>query len=112
MNWQPAGLGLVAGCLQRAGIGSVRPPQGPDHHLLGRSLGVPRTPLPHSPTRPAQAPALLPPVTDLRTVSAAVTIAVASTADEHGLAEQPLTDPVRQIHQAMWRPDYPPFEPL
>jgi hypothetical protein len=38
MNWQPARLGLVAGCLQRAGIGSVRPPQGLDH-LLGRSLG-------------------------------------------------------------------------
>jgi hypothetical protein len=29
MNWQPARLGLVAGCLQRAGIGSVRAPQGP-----------------------------------------------------------------------------------
>jgi hypothetical protein len=40
---------------------------------------------------------LLPPVTDLRTVSAAVAIAVASAADEHGLAEQLLTDPVRQI---------------
>jgi malate dehydrogenase (oxaloacetate-decarboxylating) len=54
--------------------------------------------------------ALLPPVTDLRTVSAAVAIAVAQTANEHGLAEQPLTDPVEQIHQAMWRPEYPPFE--
>jgi malate dehydrogenase (oxaloacetate-decarboxylating) len=54
--------------------------------------------------------ALLPPVTDLRTVSAAVAIAVAQEADEHGLAEQPLTDPVKQIHQAMWRPEYPPFE--
>ena len=51
--------------------------------------------------------ALLPPVTDLQTVSAALAIAVASAADEHGLAEQPLTDPVRQIHQAMWRPEYP-----
>jgi malic enzyme len=47
--------------------------------------------------------ALLPPVTDLRTVSAAVAIAVASAADEHGLAEQPQTDPVRQTNQAMWR---------
>jgi malate dehydrogenase (oxaloacetate-decarboxylating) len=37
--------------------------------------------------------ALLPPVTDLRTVSAAVAIAVAQAADEHGLAEQPLTNP-------------------
>jgi malate dehydrogenase (oxaloacetate-decarboxylating) len=54
--------------------------------------------------------ALLPPVTDLRTVSAAVAIAAAQAADEHGLAEQPLTNPVKQIHQAMWRPEYPPFE--
>jgi malate dehydrogenase (oxaloacetate-decarboxylating) len=54
--------------------------------------------------------ALLPPVMDLRTVSAAVGIAVAQAADEYGLAEQPLTNPVKQIHQAMWRPEYPPFE--
>jgi malate dehydrogenase (oxaloacetate-decarboxylating) len=54
--------------------------------------------------------ALLPPVTDLRTVSAAVAIAVAQAADEQGLADRPLTDPVGQIHRAMWRPDYPPVE--
>jgi malate dehydrogenase (oxaloacetate-decarboxylating) len=54
--------------------------------------------------------ALLPPVTDLRSVSAAVAMAVAQAADEHGLAEQALTNPVKQIHQAMWRPEYPPFE--
>ena len=63
-----------------------------------------------NPTGPGAA--LLPPVTDLRTVSAAVAIAVAQTAEEHGLAEQPLTDPVKQIHQAMWRPEYPSFEPI
>jgi malate dehydrogenase (oxaloacetate-decarboxylating) len=56
--------------------------------------------------------ALLPPVTDLRTVSAAVAIAVAKAADQHGQAQQPLTDPVKQVHQAMWRPEYPPFEPI
>jgi hypothetical protein len=27
------------------------------------------------------------------------------------LAEQPLTDLVRQFHEAMRRPEYPPFEP-
>ena len=54
--------------------------------------------------------ALLPPINDLRTVSAAVAIAVAQEADQHGLAEQPLTDPVKQIHRAMWSPEYPPFE--
>jgi malic enzyme len=41
---------------------------------------------------------LLPPVTDLRTASAAVAIAVAQAAVKHGLAAQPLTDP--------------PFEPI
>jgi malate dehydrogenase (oxaloacetate-decarboxylating) len=56
--------------------------------------------------------ALLPPVTDLRTVSAAVAIAVAIAADEEGLVQHPLTEPVKQIHQAMWRPEYPPFEPI
>jgi malate dehydrogenase (oxaloacetate-decarboxylating) len=56
--------------------------------------------------------ALLPPVTDLRTVSAAVAIAVAEAAEQQGLAEKPLTDPVKQIHQAMWRPEYPAFEPI
>jgi malate dehydrogenase (oxaloacetate-decarboxylating) len=56
--------------------------------------------------------ALLPPVTDLRTVSAAVAIAVAQAAEELDLAEQPLSDPVKQIHQAMWRPEYPQFEPI
>jgi malate dehydrogenase (oxaloacetate-decarboxylating) len=62
------------------------------------------------PTGPGAA--LLPPVTDLRTVSAAVAIAVAQAADAQGLAEQPLTDPVKQIHQAMWRPEYPAFEAI
>jgi malate dehydrogenase (oxaloacetate-decarboxylating) len=62
------------------------------------------------PTGPGAA--LLPPVTELRTVSAAVAIAVAQAADAHGLAEQPLTDPVKQIHQAMWRPEYPAFEAI
>ena len=63
-----------------------------------------------NPTGPGAA--LLPPVTDLRTVSAAVAIAVAQAAEEQGVAEQPLTDPVKQIHEAMWRPEYPSFEPI
>jgi malate dehydrogenase (oxaloacetate-decarboxylating) len=56
--------------------------------------------------------ALLPPVTDLRMISAAVAIAVAHAADEQGLAEQPFTDPVEQVRRAMWRPEYPAFEPI
>ncbi len=51
--------------------------------------------------------ALLPPMTDLRTVSAAVAIAVATTAAEEGLAQVELHDPIQQVHEAMWRPDYP-----
>ena len=61
---------------------------------------------------PTPGAALLPPVTDLRTVSAAVAIAVAQAAEEDGLTEQPLTDPVKHIHQAMWRPEYSSLEPI
>jgi malate dehydrogenase (oxaloacetate-decarboxylating) len=53
---------------------------------------------------------LLPPVTNLRTVSAAVAMAVARAAEKEGLAQVPLDDPVQQVHQAMWRPQYPRFE--
>jgi hypothetical protein len=31
---------------------------------------------------------------------------------DFGPIHKPLTDPVKQIHQAMWRPEYPPFEPI
>jgi malate dehydrogenase (oxaloacetate-decarboxylating) len=53
---------------------------------------------------------LLPSVTNLRMVSAAVAIAVARAAAQEGLAQVPLDDPVHQVHQAMWRPEYPPLE--
>jgi hypothetical protein len=36
MNWQPAGLGLVTGCLQRAGIGSAVGPA----YGMARLVGV------------------------------------------------------------------------
>ncbi|MDF2748768.1 MAG: hypothetical protein K0S98_3055, partial [Propionibacteriaceae bacterium] len=55
---------------------------------------------------------LLAPVTDLRMVSAAVAIAVARAAEQEGLAQVPLDDPVQQVHQAMWRPQYPSFEAI
>jgi malate dehydrogenase (oxaloacetate-decarboxylating) len=55
---------------------------------------------------------LLPPVTDLRMVSATVAIAVARAAEKEGLAQAPLDDPVQQVHQAMWRPQYPAFEAI
>jgi hypothetical protein len=56
--------------------------------------------------------AALLPVANLRTVSTAVAIAVAQAAVEHGLAAQPLTDPYAKFTKQMWRPDYPPFEPI
>jgi malate dehydrogenase (oxaloacetate-decarboxylating) len=59
-------------------------------------------------TRPG-AP-LLPPVEDLRMVSAAVAVAVARAAEQEGLARATLHDPIQQVHQAMWRPDYPHIE--
>jgi len=53
---------------------------------------------------------LLPPVEDLRTVSAAVAVAVAVSAAQEGLAQVPVDDPVLQVHQAMWWPEYPIIE--
>jgi len=60
------------------------------------------------PTKPGAS--LLPPMTDLRAVSAAVAIAVATTAVEEGLAQVDLHDPIQQVHDAMWRPEYPRIE--
>jgi malate dehydrogenase (oxaloacetate-decarboxylating) len=53
---------------------------------------------------------LLPPMTELRAVSAAVAAAVAATAAEEGLAQTELHDLVQQVHEAMWRPDYPDID--
>ena len=50
---------------------------------------------------------LLPPMTDLRSVSAAVAAKVAASAAEEGLAQVELTNLVQQVHTAMWRPEYP-----
>jgi malate dehydrogenase (oxaloacetate-decarboxylating) len=46
--------------------------------------------------------ALLPPVDNLREVSA--TVATAAVAD--GLAEVTLDNPIQQVHEAMWQPEY------
>jgi malate dehydrogenase (oxaloacetate-decarboxylating) len=53
---------------------------------------------------------LLPPVDALRMVSAAVGIAVARAAAADGLTQVELDDPVQQVHEAMWRPEYPRVE--
>ncbi|MDM4718329.1 NAD-dependent malic enzyme [Micromonospora sp. WMMA1363] len=51
---------------------------------------------------------LLPPVQNLRATSAAVAVAVARRAEEEGLAQVALTDPVQQVQDAMWQPTYRP----
>ena len=53
---------------------------------------------------------VLPSVTSLRATSAAVAAAVSQAADREGLAGVRLTDPVRQVREAMWEPDYPRVE--
>jgi malate dehydrogenase (oxaloacetate-decarboxylating) len=55
--------------------------------------------------------AVLPPVTSLRTVSAAVAAAVARAAHQEGLAGVPLDDAAGQVRRAMWEPVYPTIEP-
>ncbi len=54
---------------------------------------------------------LLPPVTSLRDVSAAVAVAVARAAQAEGLAQTMLDDPDKQVAEAMWVPAYPVIEP-
>jgi malate dehydrogenase (oxaloacetate-decarboxylating) len=56
--------------------------------------------------------ALLPPVEELKVVSAAVGIAVAEAARDEGLAQRPLDDLIRQVDRAMWRPQYPTIQPI
>jgi malate dehydrogenase (oxaloacetate-decarboxylating) len=53
---------------------------------------------------------LLPPVDNLREVSATVAVAVAAAAVADDLAEVALDDPIQQVHQAMWQPEYPRVE--
>jgi malate dehydrogenase (oxaloacetate-decarboxylating) len=53
---------------------------------------------------------LLPSVTSLRTVSAAVAAAVARAAQAEGLAQASLPDADGQVRAAMWEPEYPQLE--
>jgi malate dehydrogenase (oxaloacetate-decarboxylating) len=55
---------------------------------------------------------VLPPVTSLRAVSAAVAAAVARAAQAEGLAGVPLDDPDGQVRRAMWAPAYPAIEAI
>jgi malate dehydrogenase (oxaloacetate-decarboxylating) len=55
---------------------------------------------------------LLPSMADLRVVAATVAKAVAQTAQDQGLARRPMTDPINDIYQHMWKPRYPKLEVL
>ncbi len=54
--------------------------------------------------------ALLPGMHELRPVSAHVALAVAQAAADEGVARRPLTDPVNDVYQRMWQPEYPAIE--
>lgn len=53
---------------------------------------------------------LLPAMTQLRAISAKVGVAVAQQAAAEGLADRPLANPVQEVFDAMWQPDYPEIE--
>lgn len=53
---------------------------------------------------------LLPAMHQLRAISARVAVAVAQQANKEGLARRPLDNPIQQVYDAMWRPDYPEIE--
>lgn len=55
---------------------------------------------------------LLPSMSDLRLVSATVAKAVAETAEAQGLARRPMSNPINDIYQKMWKPEYPRLEIL
>jgi malate dehydrogenase (oxaloacetate-decarboxylating) len=55
---------------------------------------------------------LLPRVENLRDTSATVAAAVAERAVREGLARAELTDPVRQVREAMWQPVYRPVRAM
>jgi malate dehydrogenase (oxaloacetate-decarboxylating) len=61
-------------------------------------------------TRPGTS--LLPPVRDLRPVSAAVAIEVVRVAAAQGLAQVPIDNPIPQVHDTMWRYEYPRIEAI
>ena len=51
--------------------------------------------------------ALLPSVAHLRKASGTVAVKVAQTAYEEGLSTIKLADPVQEVYEAMWQPNYP-----
>ncbi|MDP9394294.1 MAG: NAD-dependent malic enzyme [Actinomycetota bacterium] len=91
------GLGL--------GVNVARARRISDGMLLASAQAVADLADPRRPGAP-----LLPPVHNLRLVSASVAVAVARVAASEGLAQVELRDAIHQVHQAMWQPEYPEIE--
>ena len=74
----------------------------------GSATACSRPPPRRWPGRPTSPPgaSLLPPVGDLREVSATVAVAVARRAAAEDVARVDLPDPVQQVQDAMWQPVY------
>ncbi|MDP9433942.1 MAG: NAD-dependent malic enzyme, partial [Actinomycetota bacterium] len=89
------GLGVNVSRAQRISEGMIQASADAVAELV--PIGVPGAPL-------------LPSVGDLRRVSAAVAVAVASAAAKEGLAQVDVSDPIQQVHEAMWQPVYPRIE--
>lgn len=53
---------------------------------------------------------LLPAMTQLRSISARVAVAVAEAAAAEGLAGRQLDNPIQEVYDAMWQPNYPEIE--
>lgn len=53
---------------------------------------------------------LLPTMTQLRSISAQVAVAVVEQAQREGLAQRELDNPIQQVYEAMWQPVYPEIE--
>jgi malate dehydrogenase (oxaloacetate-decarboxylating) len=49
-------------------------------------------------------------MTQLRSISARVAVAVAEQARREGLAQRHLDNPIQQVYDAMWQPVYPEVE--
>ncbi len=89
------GLGVTAARARRISVGMISAAANAVASLAAR--GTPGA-------------SLLPQMDNLRLISATVGVAVAQAAAADGLADVPVTDPIQQVYQAMWRPEYPDFE--
>lgn len=53
---------------------------------------------------------VLPAMSQLRAISARVAVAVVAAAEREGIATRHLSNPIQEVYDAMWRPEYPEIE--